>query len=235
MKRPVDEPPAAKSTTTVLDRVRPTVVVRRRVYEPERLSGPSGAPSLLRVGAFTQADDDESGPPSSSNVARALASLRGDELRRLEQILSDDDGPASDAPRAAVASVPTVALGPTIAAVPSVPTVALGPTIAVAELARRMNVPVHDLVTSLVTRGFFSVTVKASLPRETARTAANLYGWQVEETDEVELAPAKKRSAAPKARVKAPASKVKDSAATRPARQAHAPQARKKKTGTRSR
>lgn len=208
----------------MLDRVRPTVV-RRRIYEP----GPAAplTPSITHVAGFAPDDDDESGPPSSVNVARALASLRTDELHRLEKILNEDDG--EDGERASL---------------PAVPTVEVGPTIAVAELARRMGVPVEDIVTSLVMRGFFSVNVKASLPRETARAAATLFGWHVVDSDEsvplpsppkrkAKAAMAKRRpgARAPKAKAKVKV-KVKLSTAQKAKGQ---PKPTKRKTGTRAR
>jgi len=49
--------------------------VRRRIVDP----------------ATFHAKDDDAGPPSSVNVARALASLRADELRRVETLVSLDD------------------------------------------------------------------------------------------------------------------------------------------------
>lgn len=194
----VKDRPNETPATTVLNRVRPTVVVRRRVYDP-----PPSATSNAHVGGTTLSgdtaihglvgdEDEESGPPSSVNVARALASLRAHEIHRLEELLSADD---DEVQRAAVA--PPVA--PAAPAAPALPTVKIGPSIALVELAQRMSVPTQELVTSLVTRGFFSVTVKTVLPRETARAAATMFGWQVEETDEVEptRAPAKLKNAKP--------------------------------------
>ena len=161
-----------------LDRVRPTVV-RRRVFE-------TSPPPLGYVD-----DDDENGPPSSVNVARALASLRGHELRRLDEILGRDDEVAPPAP-----PPPPVT---------KVPTVGVGATIALVELARRMSISQEELVTALVTRGFFDVTVKATLPRETARAAAAMFGWQVE--DAIEPPPPVK--AKTKTKTKAKAAKTK--------------------------
>ncbi len=156
-----------------LDRVRPTVV-RRRVFE----ASPSPAGYVD--------DDDETGPPSSVNVARALASLRGHELRRLDEILTRDD---ERAPPVAPAPPP----------LPPVPTVGVGSSIALVELARRMCVTSEELVTALVTRGFFDVTVKAILPRETARSAAAMFGWKVEDIDD---APPRKKPKAKAAKAK---------------------------------
>lgn len=169
-----------------LDRVRPTVV-RRRVFDGAPGQGPSGAGA-----GFTDDDDDESGPPSSVNVARALASLRGHELRRLDEILTHDDEVAPPPPPPE----------------PVVPTVGVGASIALPELARRISVTQEELVTALVTRGFFDVSVKAILPRETARTAASMFGWTVQDTDEAPPAALDKPRAA-KAAPKAAGTKAK--------------------------
>ena len=181
------QPPDARSTT-VLNRVTPTVVRRRVVEMP--VTGSGKAP----IGYAATDDDDEAGPPSSVNVARALASLRGHELQRLEKILSDEereereqseDRERADRPPPSLPKVETV----------TVPRVRVGPTISLTLLAERLGVDAQEVVTALVTRGFFSVTVKTTLPRETARAAATLFGYQIEETDEVEAPPAKKAKA----------------------------------------
>ena len=202
MNRPVDEPRDAAHPTTVLDRVRPTVVVRRRVYEPP----PSPKTAVSHV---TRADDeDENGPPSSVNVARALASLRVDELRRLEEIVSADDDPP----------VPSVRAIPAAAAVP---TLRMRPNITIADLGSAMNVPTQELVTALVTRGFFSVTVKSVLPRETGRAAAAMFGWHVEDDDTpvvVEAKPGKKKSAASASGEQALGATSKSTAKAKPAK-----------------
>src|SRR5687767_4509129 len=65
---------------TVLDPLRPAVV-RRRVVDPA---------------TFHTNKDEDAGPPSSVNVARALASLRADELRRVETLVSMDDDDDDD-------------------------------------------------------------------------------------------------------------------------------------------
>jgi hypothetical protein len=168
-----------------LDRVRPTVV-RRRVFE--------NPPATAAGGGFVpERDDEDSGPPSSVNVARALASLRGHELRRLDEILTHDDEVAPPAARQPPASPPPPP-------VPAVPTVRVGPSIALIELARRMSITQEELVTALVTRGFFDVTVKATLHRETARAAASMFGWQAEDTDEAPHVPEKVKPAKAKAK-----------------------------------
>lgn len=169
-----------------LDRVRPTVV-RRRVFEISP-SPPGTTPGFVD-------EDDENGPPSSVNVARALASLRGHELRRLDEILTRDDERAPPAPPP----------------IPPVPTVGVGSSISLVELARRMSIPREELVTALVTRGFFDVTVKATLPRETARAAGAIFGWQVEDTDDAppQGKPTAKTTKAKAAKAKAKAGKPK--------------------------
>ncbi|MBX3230053.1 MAG: translation initiation factor IF-2 N-terminal domain-containing protein [Labilithrix sp.] len=168
-----DQPPDADNDltalSTVLNRVRPTVVVRRRVYEVAQLAAP--APAMLHVAP----DDDDDGPPSSVNVARALASLRGDELRRLEEILTADEEPAPPSVKAA----PPPESEPT-----SARTVPVGETITVPELARRMGVATQDLVTTLVAAGYFSTTAKSVLTRANATTAAWMFGWQVAPIDD---------------------------------------------------
>jgi hypothetical protein len=173
MKRPaVDDPQSKdKAPTTMVAHLGPTVVVRRRIVE---------APSILKTHSAseeTQDEEEESGPPSSVNVARALASLRADELTRLEQIMSDDEDAELAAPP------------PPTPARPAIPTLRLGLTVGVADLARQLGIPSEELVTACVTNGFFSVTVKSVLPRETARTVASTFGFQTEEDDSIESAP----------------------------------------------
>ena len=172
--------PAPPKTT--LDRVRPTVV-RRRVFEA------SAAPPTT-PGFVDEYDGDESGPPSSVNVARALASLRGHELKRLDEILTRDD------------EAPPPPATPPEPAIEAVPTVRVGRSVALVELARLLRITKEELVTALVTHGFFDVTVKATLPRETARAAGVLFGWQIEAADE---APPSLRAKATKAKAKAKA------------------------------
>ena len=179
-------------------------MVRRRVVEV-----PVSA-KTTSIGYSATDDDDDNGPPSSVNVARALASLRGHELQRLEAILSDED--EHEAELAVVSGEREKRPPPSL---PRVPTVRVGPTIALAQLAQRLGVEAQDLVTSLVTHGFFSVTVKTTLPRETARAAATLYGYQIEETDEVDAAPANAKS---KAKAKAKDAKASSAAKEKPSK-----------------
>jgi len=176
--------PSIEEKKLVLDHVRPTVVVRRRIYEP------NAKPAEPE-------EDVENGPPSSVNVARALASLRADELARLEEIVRKDEqideeaAPSSEAVDSeAVSLVPPIDTLP----VPERPApprqiLALGREITVVELARRMSLSREEVVTSLVTNGFFSITPKSTLPRETAKVAARIFGWDVQEVDEPELEP----------------------------------------------
>lgn len=201
MTRPGDPPPhpqphdaAPASPATVLDRVRPTVV-RRRVYEPPPTAPGAGAAhaGATHVMRGDNTDDDENGPPSSVNVARALASLRVDELRRLEEIVSADDDPP----------VPSVRAVPVASAVP---TLRMGPSMALPELASSMGVADEDLVTALVTHGFFSVTATSVLTRETGRAAAGMFGWTV--VDDDTLVPRAPRSAKKAKKDPAPAAKA---------------------------
>lgn len=213
MNRPEEEPLETSQLTTVLNRLRPTVVVRRRVYEVAREQ--VAVVSHMATDAGFEEEDDESGPPSSVNVARALANLRADELHRLEEILSAQDE-QDEQERVAVAEAAL-----TQPAEPAIPTVRVGPAIALPELARRMSVPTQELVTALVTRGFFSVTFKSTLPRETARAAAWMFGWLVEDDDDdvMAAAPAQAKAKAP---AKAAAAKAKVPVAKAPAKAAAA-------------
>lgn len=181
----VETTPELTALTTVLNRVRPTVVVRRRVYEVAREAAPTPG--------FVAMDDDEDGPPSSVNVARALASLRGDELRRLEEILSESEmeteasipvaepvepDPEPAAPQASVKSIPVAS------------------TISIPELSKRLGVATKDLVTTLVAAGYFSTTAKSTLTRADATTAAWMFGFTVDHVEDE--TPAKKSAATKK-------------------------------------
>ena len=186
--------------------VRPAVVVRRRVYDatvtekdsvtpPRAFTG--GVPARVEAEA---GEDEESGPPSSINVARALASLRSDELQRVEELVRADEdesedededaasvrspAPSSRSPRSSrgVAPVPSASAGPASArSAPAKPRLMLGRTIALSELARRMGVSAQELPATLVARGFYALDAKTVLPRETARVIAEMHGWQVED------------------------------------------------------
>lgn len=175
---------------TVLDPLRPAVVVRRRVIVDPTITSPDHAP--LRTfttqtnppqqynfdgtagGDFELDDEEDNGPPSSVNVARALASLRADELRRVEEIVEADD--ATPLPLPGHVSEPVEA--------PSVPTLLVGKEISLSELAKKMDMVPQELATTLVARGFFSMTTKTVLARETARDIATSFGWHVEDAPE---------------------------------------------------
>ena len=171
---------------TVLDPLRPAVVVRRRVYDAsleQGASAPRAFTSVTQPPAFLATEDDENGPPSSINVARALRSLRADELQRVEELVradeaseveDDDDDEDQDEDEVSVAS-------PAPPPVPAVPTLMLGKSISLSELADRMGVPSKELPATLVARGFYALTAKTVLPRDTARVIAEMYGWRVEE------------------------------------------------------
>jgi hypothetical protein len=199
---------------TVLDPVRPAVV-RRRIVDPATFNTSNA-----------NAREDEAGPPSSVNVARALASLRADELRRVETLVSmdddDDDGEPSSLlsrPNASTRSAPSstgdsdddepppTALSPgstppPAAAPPSQPTVLVGSSIVLSALAAQMGKRAEDLVGTLVASGFYSLHAKSNLPKETATTIANMFGFRVEDAPPSEPKSAKtprssKRAAKP--------------------------------------
>lgn len=134
----------------------------------------------------TSHDDDENGPPSSINVARALASLRADELQRVEELVrADEEGEDEDDRDDGAESVaePSIVAPPPA---PAVPTVRLGKTVSLAELAQKIGVPARELPATLVARGFYELTAKTVLPRETARAVAEMFGWHVEDATEQE-------------------------------------------------
>lgn len=173
---------------TVLDPLRPAVVVRRRVIVDPTITSPDQAP--LRTfttqtnppqqynfdgtagGDFELDDEEDNGPPSSVNVARALASLRADELRRVEEIVEADDATPLPLPSEPIAEAPAV------------PTILVGKEISLSELAKKMDMVPQELATTLVARGFFSMTTKTVLARETARDIATSFGWHVEDAPE---------------------------------------------------
>ncbi len=164
----------APRPTTVLDPLRPAVVVRRRVYDATPDEMDAQPPRAFTTASTPMSEEDEGGPPSSINVARALASLRGDELRRVEEIVAADERAEKPKPAAEAAPEP-----PTSAR--AVPTLVLGKTIALSELANRMGVSSSELPATLVARGFYALTAKTVLPRETARVIAEMSGWRVED------------------------------------------------------
>lgn len=166
----------ASQSTTVLDPLRPAVVVRRRVYDATK---PEPHPQVTQLTA--DEEDEESGPPSSVNVGRALASLRADELQRVEELLRADEEEVPPKP-ASLRSPPAK----------EIPTVRVGKTIPLSELADKMGMPGPELPATLVARGFYALTAKTVLPRETARVIAQMFGWRVEDApDEVEPVPVK--------------------------------------------
>jgi hypothetical protein len=155
--------------------------VRRRIVEAGGGSRP--APRAFTGGRPSDDFDDEEGPPSSVNVGRALASLRAAELRRLDAILGADEEEEEVAP----AAVPV--------APPPPPSVAVGKEIALADLAAQMGMSAKDLAAALVVRGFYSLTAKTVVARDTARLIAETYGFQMTDAPETEApasAPAKK-------------------------------------------
>lgn len=157
--------------TTVLDPLRPAVVVRRRVTVVENAGVPRGF-STERATFESVEDEDENGPPSSVNVARALASLRADELKRVEDLLNADDAEEEQRQSAEAAEV-----APPPPAPP--PTLHVGKTVSLSKLADQMGMQAKDLTATLVASGFYSLHAKTTLTRETAQTIAEMFGWQV--------------------------------------------------------
>lgn len=196
--------------TTVLDPLRPAVVVRRRVYDAAAQKEDEQPPQVISAGADDE--DDESGPPSSINVGRALASLRADELQRVEELLRADEEAETVTKPASLRTPP---------AVPAAPTVRIGKTIPLSELAEKMGVPGNELPATLVARGFYALTAKTVLPRATARVIAGMFGWAVEEApDQDEPVPAKSgrhSRISPKRKAKAKAKTSKAAKTTKPA------------------
>jgi hypothetical protein len=178
-------------STTVLDPLRPAVVVRRRVYDATIAEQGVETPRAFSTTSqsFVAEDDDESGPPSSINVARALASLRSDELQRVEDLVradearsqeleADDEDEEDDDVESTLETAPPAA---PIPEAPAKPTLTLGKTVKLSELAERMGVSARDLPATLVARGFYALDAKTVLPRQTARVIAEMYGWHVED------------------------------------------------------
>lgn len=260
MQTPISDSLEAMRSKTVLDHVRPTVVVRRRIYDASQfhdapaevaatppapvsmrleVEAPEAkrpqilerSPSFLPTQSWGASDEDELGPPSSVNVARALASLRSDELLRVEELLRQHDDDDEEMPTSSVIAPPMslaplslapvsrapVSLAPlSLAHVqpPQPPTVRLPTEIRVVELAAKLGVSPEELVTTLVTGGFFTVARTSILPRETARLGAEMFGMHTEDmTPEEEAAlaatrpRARKTSAKPAAKKKAVAKK----------------------------
>jgi hypothetical protein len=168
---------AASGHQTVLDPLRPAVVVRRRVTVVE--NGGMNMPRAFSSEQPMDDEDDENGPPSSVNVARALASLRADELKRVEELLSADDRDEEE--RTASARAREAEAREVVAAPPPPPTVTVGKSISLSKLADQMGMQAKDLTATLVASGFYSLHAKTVLPRGTARTIAELFGWQVNE------------------------------------------------------
>jgi hypothetical protein len=177
-----DAKPASRPTT-ILDPLRPAVVVRRRVYDAASSRNEAEAArafiSTTEPPVMSQVEDDDddfeeddNGPPSSINVARAIASLRADELARVEALVrADEEAEEAEAALHAPVGAPPA---------PAVPTVVIGKTIALSELADHLGVPANELPATLVARGFYAMTAKTVLPRETARVIAEMFGWRVE-------------------------------------------------------
>lgn len=255
MQTPISDSLEAMRSKTVLDHVRPTVVVRRRIYDPsqfhetpaEATAAPpepvamrleietpdakrpqmiERSPSFLPTQSWGASEDDELGPPSSVNVARALASLRSDELLRVEELLRHDVYDDEEMPTSSVIAPPMslaplslapvsrapVSLAPLSLAHVQPPTVRLPSEIRLVELAEKLGVTADELVTALVTGGYFTTARTSTLPRETARLGAEMFGMRTEDmTAEEEAALAATRPRARKTSAK-PASRKKPAA-----------------------
>lgn len=190
----------ASRLTTVIDPIRPAVVVRRRVYDMttlERESVPRSCPDQAPPPQLD--DEDERAPPSSIDVARALASLRTDELQRAEDLvnaderwleLRDDRATGFDRPedaregKAREPRASVVESAPRGGAATPRPKLRIGRTLTLARLAAQMGMEVEDLTGMLVARGFYSLHAKTIMGRETARTIAELLGLHVEDAPE---------------------------------------------------
>lgn len=228
----------AMRSKTVLDHVRPTVVVRRRIYDPSEFhdtpaadAAPPPPPdpisvrvetdpvrtqiferaqSFLPTQSWGATDEDELGPPSSVNVARALASLRSDELLRVEELLRRDADDDEEMPTSSVIAPPMslapmslapvsrapVSLAPLSLAHVQPPTVRLPSEIRLVDLAEKLGVAADELVTALVTGGYFTIARTSTLPRETARLGAEMFGMRAEDMtaeEEAALAAARPR------------------------------------------
>jgi hypothetical protein len=160
--------------TTVLDPLRPAVVVRRRVYEVATVESTVPRGFSTTTTPADDEDDTDNGPPSSINVARALASLRADELQRVEDLMLADD--ADEEARASEKAAPPPA--------PPPPTLLIGEKTSLTELARQMGKPAKELAATLVSRGFYSMTAKTMLNRETAQAVGEMFGWHVDAAPE---------------------------------------------------
>jgi hypothetical protein len=162
--------------TTVLDHLRPTVVVRRRIVI-DVASAPRGAGQ----GQSCCGTEDEDEAPPSSVFAPEAYNLIEDE----------EEGPPSSI------FLPPMLTTTDPVATPAIdprPTIPVGPTIAVGALARLLGTAPMQLAAELVMRGFFEVMPTTILPRETARMIAGAFGRAVEDVA-AEPPAARKRTA----------------------------------------
>gem|GEM_PF-1581737 len=205
---------ASPDVTTVVDHLRPTVVVRRRVYDVAALreeAPPKPECHFASLSARTEENDDES-PPSSifapppDRIDDLLAFARElnlpttddgededeeDDDAALSEVAPDTSEVTGDPPRSD-AAVEVSPAAPVSAPRVARPTVVVGPTIAIGKLAAALGMSAGQLAAELVTRGFFDVGPKTMLPRDAARAVADAYGFDVEETDVADEPPAPK-------------------------------------------
>ncbi len=218
----------SREPTTVLDHLRPTVVVRRRVVvdvaalKQQKLERPedpepSDAGSARASGCYLRAgvaSDDESAPPSSIIAPEAGGSSEEEALdvrdaQEEAEAAFADEREQDLPPSVRESSGPThddvvdaPAHEPTAPQAPTVdvrPAIPVGPTIAVGTLAKRLGLPSAQVAAELVSRGFFEVTPATILTRDTARIMADAFGRAVEEVPEPEPVKAPRKRTARRA------------------------------------
>lgn len=194
----IDDPNAV-SAHDVLDHIRPTVVVRRRVWEPPaELRRPVPPPPSTREVDPGDEDEDD---------------LEDDDLDIDDDDLEDDVALAPVPAPAPAAPPPSALIGRMLE---------VGDTIPLAELAHAMKRSRAEVAAELVGRGFFEVTGKAVLSHEAACVAATAFGWSVLRVRSAVVPPARPSG------VRVAATKSRARKAVPSARKASAPATRKK-------
>lgn len=175
-----DHRDSSVAPTTVLDRVRPTVV-RRRVYDvselhPESATRPAPTPSPEPPAPSAPVSEALAPAPPADTAPAPLAVVLGDETTAMNGVNGVPERP----PPSAASGPPRREEPPAAPESRRRRTLVVGRSIQVAELARRMSVALEELVEALVRRGFFSTTAKTALRRESVRNVAEAFGWRVE-------------------------------------------------------
>lgn len=194
--------------STMIDHIRPTVVVRRRVYDVAQ----EARRENHRAGAPDERELDE-GEPRALSVAPIPVSASAPALASADTLTAVEPSASRPPSSLVAASLPAPQR-----------TVAVGPTIPVAALAQGLGQRAVEVAAELVSRGFFEVTARATITREAAGLVAAVFGFAVEPvegrerpavkprtaakvaTKAVRRAPATKRAPAPK-RPRAPATR----------------------------